>query len=125
VVHPAGTLLPRGQRAGAPYVRSYPAAREPVWDGWTSTGHLPRCRYRHSPTSTITSPGGTISKIVAQLDPGDIVTTLEDTVDRVARVGVAELRGRSLREPAASLIAVAHPDNRDRLTFDAQRVGYP
>jgi len=38
--------------------------------------------------------------------------------------GVAELRGRSLRERAASLIAIAHPDHRDRLTFDARRVGY-
>ena len=37
----------------------------------------------------------TISKIVAQLAPGDVVTTLKNTVDKVVTEwGVAELRGR-------------------------------
>ena len=72
-----------------------------------------------------TARGETISKTVAHLDPGDVVTTLKNTVDKVVTGWrVAELRGRSLRERAASLIAIAHPDHRDRLTFDARRVGY-
>jgi acyl-CoA hydrolase len=66
-----------------------------------------------------------ISKIVPQLAPGDVVTTLKNTVDKVVTEwGVAELRGRSLRERAAALIAIAHPDHRDHLGFEAKRLGY-
>jgi acyl-CoA hydrolase len=71
-----------------------------------------------------TAKDGTISKIVPQLAAGDVVTTLKNTVDKVVTEwGVAELRGRSLRQRAAALIAVAHPDHRDQLTFDAKRLG--
>ena len=63
-----------------------------------------------------TAKDDTISKIVAQLAPGDVVTTLKNTVDKVVTEwGVAELRGRSLRQRAAALIAIAHPAHRDRL----------
>ena len=72
-----------------------------------------------------TAKGGTVSKIVAELEPGDVVTTLKNTVDKVVTEwGVAELRGRSLRERAAALIGIAHPDHRDRLTHDARRLGH-
>jgi acyl-CoA hydrolase len=72
-----------------------------------------------------TAKGGTVSKIVAELEPGDVVTTLKNTVDKVVTEwGVAELRGRSLRERAAALIAIAHPDHRDRLTRDARGLGH-
>jgi acyl-CoA hydrolase len=65
------------------------------------------------------------SKIVAQLAPGDVVTTLKNTVAKVVTEwGVAELRGRTLRERAAALIAIAHPDHRDFLKFEAKRLGY-
>jgi acyl-CoA hydrolase len=71
-----------------------------------------------------TAKDGAISKIVAQLAPGDVVTTLKNTVDKVVTEwGVAELRGRSLRQRAAALIAIAHPDHRDRLAFDGKRLG--
>jgi len=63
------------------------------------------------------------SKIVAQLDAGDVVTTLKNTVDKVVTEwGVAELRGRSIRERANALIAIAHPDHRDKLTTAAKRL---
>ena len=66
-----------------------------------------------------------VSKIVAQLNAGDVVTTLKNTVDKVVTEwGVAELRGRSIRERAGALIAIAHPDHRDHLTFEAKRLGY-
>jgi acyl-CoA hydrolase len=66
-----------------------------------------------------------ISKIVPQLAPGDVVTTLKNTVDKVVTEwGVAELRGRTLRQRAAALIAIAHPDHRDHLDFEAKRLGY-
>jgi acyl-CoA hydrolase len=72
-----------------------------------------------------TAKDGTISKIVPQLAAGDVVTTLKNTVDKVVTEwGVAELRGRSLRQRATALIAIAHPDHRDHLEFEAKRLGY-
>ena len=51
---------------------------------------------------------------------GDVVTTLKNTVDHVVTEwGVAELRGRSIRERARALIAIAHPDHHDRLLADS------
>ncbi len=72
-----------------------------------------------------TAKEGTISKIVPQLAAGDVVTTLKNTVDKVVTEwGVAELRGRSIRERAAALIAIAHPDHRDHLRAAAGRLGF-
>ena len=45
--------------------------------------------------------------------------------DVVTEWGVAELRGRSIRERASALIGIAHPNHRERLHFEAGRVGYP
>ena len=45
------------------------------------------------------------------------------TRDVVTEFGVAELFGRSLRERAAALIAIGHPDHRDRLRSEAARLG--
>jgi acyl-CoA hydrolase len=54
-----------------------------------------------------------------------VVTTMKNTVDKVVtEFGVAELRGRSIRERARALIAVAHPDFRDDLARDAAALGY-
>ena len=72
-----------------------------------------------------TAKDGTISKIVPQLAAGDVVTTLKNTVDKVVTEwGVAELRGRSVRQRATALIAIAHPDHRDHLELEANRLGY-
>ena len=72
-----------------------------------------------------TAKESAISKIVTHLAPGDVVTTLKNTVDHVVTEwGVAELRGRSIRERASALIAVAYPDHRDRLRSEAHRAGY-
>jgi acyl-CoA hydrolase len=72
-----------------------------------------------------TTKDGAISKIVSQLAPGDVVTTLKNTVDKVVTEwGVAELRGRSIRERAKALITIAHPDHRDRLRSEAVALGY-
>lgn len=72
-----------------------------------------------------TAANGTISKIVANFSPGDVVTTLKNTVDKVVTEwGVAELRGHSIRSRANSLIAIAHPDHRDELRAAADRLGY-
>jgi acyl-CoA hydrolase len=67
----------------------------------------------------------TISKVVSQLSAGEVVTTLKNTVDKVVTEwGVAELRGRSIRERAHARIDVAHPHHRDHLTTEARRLGY-
>lgn len=72
-----------------------------------------------------TTRNHTISKIVPQLAAGDVVTTLKNTVDKVVTEwGVAELRGRSIRERAMALIAIAHPDHREHLTRQAQQLHY-
>ena len=59
------------------------------------------------------------------LTPGAAVSisrNLADTI--VTEYGVAELRGRSVRERAAALIAIAHPDFRGELREGAQKLGY-
>jgi len=71
-----------------------------------------------------TAKGG-VSRIVARLGPGQVVTTQKNTVHHVVTEwGVATLRGRSIRERAEALIAIAHPDHRDQLRFDAKRLGF-
>ena len=73
---------------------------------------------------TSTAKGGTISKIKSILTPGAVVTTSKNDVDYiVTEYGVAHLRGRSLGERARQLIAIAHPDFRDELTFEAKKRG--
>lgn len=73
---------------------------------------------------TSTAKGGTISKIRPILTPGAIVTTSKNDVDYiVTEYGIAHLRGRSLGERAKQLIAIAHPDFRDELTFEAKKRG--
>ncbi len=75
-------------------------------------------------TLTSTTHEG-VSKIVPRLAAGDVVTTLKNTVDQVVTEwGVAELRGQSIRERTKRLIAVAHPDHRDRLTEAGVELGY-
>ena len=72
-----------------------------------------------------TTRNDTISKIVPQLAAGDVVTTLKNTVDKVVTEwGIAELRGRSIRQRATALIGIAHPVHRDQLTQSARTLGY-
>jgi acyl-CoA hydrolase len=71
-----------------------------------------------------TAAGGTASRIAATLAPGaGVVTTRAHVQTVVTEWGVAELFGRSLRERAAALIGIAHPDHRDRLSSEARRLG--
>jgi len=64
------------------------------------------------------------SRIRVRLTEGSVVTTLKNTVDHVVtEYGIARLRGRTLSERAAALIAIAHPDHRDELERDARAAG--
>ncbi|MCC8357194.1 MAG: 4-hydroxybutyrate--acetyl-CoA CoA transferase [Oscillospiraceae bacterium] len=66
-----------------------------------------------------------VSKIVDMLAPGAGVTIPRNYADYiVTEYGIAPLRGRSLEERARSLIAIAHPDCRDELTYKAKKLYY-
>lgn len=70
-----------------------------------------------------TTRDGSKSKIQPTLTPGSVVTTSKNTVDKiVTEYGVAEMRGRTLRERARALIAIAHPKFRDELTAAAKNM---
>lgn len=72
-----------------------------------------------------TARGGTVSRIVAVLDPGSgVVTTRADVHYVVTEHGVASLHGRTLRQRAEALIAIAHPAFRDELFEFAVRNHY-
>ena len=58
---------------------------------------------------------GNVSRIVPRLDDGVVTTPRSDVDAVVTEWGVARLRGKSLRQRAEALIAVAHPDLRDEL----------
>lgn len=72
-----------------------------------------------------TTSDGSVSRIVPQLRPGAAVTTFKNVVDQVVtEFGVAELRGRSIRERTQRLIAIAHPSFREELERRAHELGY-
>lgn len=63
-----------------------------------------------------TAKGGSISRIVPQLAPGSgVVTTRGHVQWVVTEHGAVNLRGRTLRERAEMLIAIAHPEFRGEL----------
>ncbi len=72
-----------------------------------------------------TAAHGTVSRIVPQLGCGEVVTNSKNTVDKVVtEYGVAELRAKTITERTQALIAIAHPDHRDRLTAEAHALGF-
>jgi 4-hydroxybutyrate CoA-transferase len=73
-----------------------------------------------------TALGGTVSNIVPRFEEGQIVTVpreLSDTV--VTEFGIARLLGKTVRQRADELIAVAHPDFRAELRNAAKSFFYP
>jgi len=73
------------------------------------------------PSST-TVNGTRHSRILPVLPPGTVVTTPRSFVDYVVtEYGIATLRGKTLRQRAEELIAVAHPDFRAELRAEAGR----
>lgn len=73
--------------------------------------------------STATAKGKRISRIVPGLVPGTVCTLPRTFVHHVVtEYGIATLKGKSQRERAAELIAIAHPDFRAELTAEARRL---
>jgi acyl CoA:acetate/3-ketoacid CoA transferase beta subunit len=73
--------------------------------------------------STAPVDGEPVSRIVANLGPGMAVTTPRHQVDVViTEHGVAELKGRTVRERAVALSQIAHPAFRAELTDAASRL---
>ncbi len=69
-----------------------------------------------------TAAGGSVSRIASTLQAGaGVVTTRAHVRTVVTEYGVADLFGKSLDERAEALIAIAHPDFRDRLREEARR----
>jgi acyl-CoA hydrolase len=71
-----------------------------------------------------TAKDGQISTIVPVLAEGAEVTVPSQDVDTiVTEYGVAELRGRCVRDRMKALIKIAHPDFREWLREEAHRLG--
>jgi len=69
-----------------------------------------------------TAKKGTVSRIVDTLSEGSgVVTSRADVHYVITEYGVASLHGKSLRERAQELIAIAHPDFREELRAAARK----
>ena len=67
-----------------------------------------------------TAKNGTVSRIVTELAPGAGVTTSRNDVHFVVtEFGVADLYGKTIRERVRALVAIAHPNFRERLAAEA------
>jgi len=76
------------------------------------------------PSSSVpTATGQRVTRIVPTLDAGAPVTVPRTYVDYVVtEYGIATLRGKTVRERARELCAVAHPDFRPELEAQAQKL---
>jgi 4-hydroxybutyrate CoA-transferase len=73
-----------------------------------------------------TAINGTVSRIVPILPPGTVVTIQRNCADYiVTEYGVAQLKGRTLRQRAEALIEVSHPDFRSELMAEARKLYWP
>lgn len=69
-----------------------------------------------------TAKHGRVSRIKNVLSEGAIVSTHKNDVDMiVTEYGIAKLRGKTLSQRAKALIGIAHPDFRDKLTYEAKQ----
>ena len=70
--------------------------------------------------------GGLISRIIPRVDDGQFVTVPRSFADYVVtEYGVASLAGKSQRQRARELIAIAHPDHRGDLEASVQSMFFP
>jgi RimJ/RimL family protein N-acetyltransferase len=74
---------------------------------------------------TSTTEDGATSRIKALLDPGEAATLARSDLHYVVtEYGIAYLHGKSIRERALSLLAIAHPKFRGELLARAKELGF-
>jgi 4-hydroxybutyrate CoA-transferase len=74
------------------------------------------------PSATTKKDGTLISKITPFIDHGAAVTTSRNDVDYiVTEYGIAELKGRTLKQRARNLINIAHPDVKEELKAEFEK----
>lgn len=98
------------------------------WSGAGGQADFARgCRFSPGGHGFIVTPSQTskgISRITLSLTPGSPVTTHKNIIENVVtEYGIASLRGKSVADRAAALIAIAHPDHRERLSAQAREAG--
>lgn len=72
-----------------------------------------------------TAKNDTVSRIVACLSEGAHVTTSKNDVNYVVtEYGVAQLRGKSMRQRALALIGIAHPRFREQLEAQSRQLRF-
>ncbi|MBS3811389.1 MAG: acetyl-CoA hydrolase/transferase family protein [Halanaerobiales bacterium] len=70
-----------------------------------------------------TAKEGKYSTILAQLPPGSKITLGRNDIDYiVTEYGAAHLKGKSIRDRVDALISIAHPDFRDEIRNEAQKL---
>lgn len=98
------------------------------WSGAGGQADFARgCTFSQGGHGFIVTPSQTskgISRISLTLNPGSPVTTHKNIIENVVtEQGVASLRGKSVAARAEELIAIAHPDHRERLSREAREAG--
>lgn len=74
------------------------------------------------PSVAVKKDGTKISKIVPYIDHGAAVTTNRHDVDYiVTEFGIAEMKGKSLKDRGRALINIAHPDFREELAKEFEK----
>lgn len=72
-----------------------------------------------------TARGGSVSTIVPMLPEGSAVTLHRSHTDWVVTEwGSVRLTGRTVRERTVALISIAHPDFRENLKAQAEKLGF-
>ena len=97
---------------------------------WWSSGLCQGCLYVRGRKSIIAmsstakrKDGSVVSRIVPTLGPGTIVTLPRWSVHKVCtEYGMVDLKGASTWQRAERLISIAHPDFRDELIKEADRM---
>ena len=75
---------------------------------------------------TSTTGGGKVSRITPMLAEGTVVTvprTISDYV--ITEYGIAHLKGKTQRQRSLELIGIAHPDFREELKKEAEKLYWP
>lgn len=74
------------------------------------------------PSVATKKDGSMVSKITPFIDHGAAVTTSRNDVDYiVTEYGIAELKGKTLKQRARNLINIAHPDFREQLKEEFEK----